>query len=671
MNHIFSLRLLVILFLISIQTSFAGNTLRQASEYGAAIINSRIEYFQSLRDFLNNSENTIDEKFDLIETFASEKFIKKINYFKNALHLFQHWKREQESNYVISGYSDFLYVNFIIPYQYFLNLMQLGLESIADCPEAIELQNYFIQDLKTFKKESFPNLKWEEVNQRTKMMSAYRFLKVLILNFENEKICKNLKEVGRDVFEPVFEFQSTELPILEDLSQFFLRLMPSEDRQFVGSYDLKKTGKSSGNGCGFAVDYWRACRERNIDNVESLQNLRSGFEKLNREFYRIHQKIEKKLKSKSFVSQLKVDPQGFHLAPLPVDIYEQVNYFLNSAPNLVNELQYVKANVWLSKDSEQVLSDILDLISELEELQKTVSALNKRKFSEAYERTVSRLTVARTSKNNPLLDAIDRFMNPWERDFLDSYVNHLTPIIYFENSRFNRELLKKINRLIQTLEDFDREAVRGNKKPFRVRIKVEKPTTSSKEKTLPIKEFEVEPSGEEKLKQPFVSGGETGNIAIDECQKDDRAESKEDSLRRTEDKQQKIEFKTASLSPSSFDPDREAIEVYSRFSEDSDQPTYTQIVQDHFKMSTKDYKLLQKLFSSNPGGIPFGDLNRLITRCGGIVQEARGSHVKITMPGKKFFSAYRPHRPGRSEKVRNFLLDIYRKALSDVRDRVL
>lgn len=73
----FSLRLSFIFFLISIQTSFASNALDQACEYGMAMIKSRIEYFQSLNEFLTSPENTIDEKFDLLETILTEENMKK------------------------------------------------------------------------------------------------------------------------------------------------------------------------------------------------------------------------------------------------------------------------------------------------------------------------------------------------------------------------------------------------------------------------------------------------------------------------------------------------------------------------------------------------------------------------------------------------------------------
>lgn len=666
-------QVLAILILSNIQSSFASNSVDQAFQYGIGIIKSRIDYFNSLKEFINNPENEVEEKLDLLETLSSEKHSKYFKIFENRIPFMNDRMKIELFEPFATGFDRFLDQSLILNYEFLLNNMQLRLESVADFPESIELRNDLTRELKKVEK-LFPSLKWDEVDRRANLMAIYRPLKACIFRFEHEKLRKDLSRIADDILTFDFEFHSLELPILEDLEKLFIGLMPSEDREFVGLFkrlEAKDFPNTFARTFVIKIDDSEAMTNFQERNHSSFLNLLSAFKILNHEYFRIQQKLQYKLKSKSFSGKLKKAPEISDLAQPPNQILIQVQYFLESIPNFINVLRIVESQVYLDEISKKLLSDIFQSISEIQPLTDHLVTLNFTEISNTAQRVVDWAAKNYQTREHftSLRDFIQR---SWKIGFLQSYATNAVSVILSENLKFNTELVEKINNLVQLLQSFDQNGVKGRKQPFKVKRKDSQVAKASEERSSQSTKELGSEALSPLLSQASVSEeGSIGVVPTYERKEEQHAEPKKVALRQTEEKQQKIEIPVSSCPFTSDYLNQEAIEVYSQFSEEAEQPKYLQLVQDNLKIKTKDYKLLDKLFHPNPGGISSEDLNRLILHCGGLVEQTRGSHIKITMPGKKVFSAYRPHGRGRSEKVRNFLLDIYRKALIDVKNKIL
>lgn len=505
-------------------------------------------------------------------------------------------------------------------------------------------------------------------------MSVYRHLIGSMNRFKNEKIRKDLKNAGHDVQYYKFEFYSLELPFLSQLDEFFISLMPIEDHQFVKLFKVSKAERvSKYHEQGLIIDDSRALEERMNTSQTSTRDLQSGFTILNSELYRIYTRIQKKLiRKKDFKSDREVAPKDAQLKPLPKDIEKNLIYFLESVPALLRELKYVKSKVQLDENSEQVLSDLVDSVSETQSLSQHVSIQNFKITLNNFTRIFAWIKQQLRPKEDQPINFMDCLKVSWKMGFFSSYETNAISIILDESFKLNTELLKKVNVLVSALKSFDQMVLKGRKhacaKP-KIKAKQSTKDDGKKLEAAQLEQLEVEPSSEILPNQEILCIEESGGVKTDELKEHDHSKSTVETLRRAEEKQLKGENANPSPSSPPFYSNQEAVEIYSRFSEDSEQSQYAQIIQS--KMNRKDLVLLDSLFSRDSGGIAFDDLNRLIKKCGGIVEQARGSHVKITMPGKKFFSAYRPHGSGHTDKVRNFLLDIYRKALVDVRDKIL
>lgn len=683
---------LLLLIFIGIQPSYSNTSIDDGLKYVTTTLESRFQYLSSLKNFVNDPEIQMVDKINLIGSVMSEEYEEVI---KQLINLLPEESRDQEFQKIADNFNLILMASPMYYYDILVKMFRLGLGCVTSFPEINEPINQLQTKLKDYCK-IHPELNWEEINQRAKLIAGYRFLHIPLGHIQMEKIFRNLESKGLADFDSRIrfvstEFYRTELQVLEDLKRYVITLMPEKDCKFVElfKFSCKKVD-------GFIYRNVRVLDDdaffKTINNYfKSINHLTVEIKRLNLEFFRIYKKINKKLCVKAIANSLTSTPEINHLVVPPEhEKTEILNYFLDStAPHLLSKLKYLQLNIRLPVASEQELVDLLQSTSENKILvqralddDKELSNMTENFFdiihtwSDTKKKELSKMESPTITRTYPI-----KIKCAGEQNFIESYTTNAQHFLYYEATQFNLKLSRNISSFTELLKSFDEHGIRGSKQLFKP-IKRVSPLPDSQIKTE-LSTLSLEPDTklpsqsltlEDKIEQAELrreANIVTENIAeglleLESLQKLQLLELESKGTEELEEKE--THSATASLPPmKSFDESN--YKIYSSYLREDEKLVYREKL--NRGLTKANLTLLESLYSDSPGEIRFADLKTLVRRCGGVLQFSRGSHFRITMPGGKIAFGFKPHGSGHSSKLRNLALESFRMAFSDIREAVL
>lgn len=466
-----------VLIIISIPPSYATTSIEDGIEYASTILKSRLQYFNSLKNFVSNPENTFSDKMTLIGSVTSENYYQKL---KKALDPLPEKLRDQEFQKIIKNFIDDIENSPLSVYSILVEIFSFELDFIKGTQELISAKNLVTDGTKILR-ERYSELNWEGIDKRAKLIACYSYLVVIHEFFCLQRVFRDLEPIllldfEFEVTEVKAEFYRTELKIIEDLKNYLLTLMSKKDREFVEHFEVvRKLDKSTGIR-SFGVSDKNSLLEKYKSYWNSYKKLGYEFQILNYEFFRINKKINKKLSVREVAKSLTSVPELIDLSETPVEEPSEImNYFLTSTtPNLVSKLEYLRSNIVLNPFSQQKLVELLQAIPSRESSVRVA------------------LTCNYDFKNNPLFkeiyDYFDQLKSLFENDpshtnitrrrlfgetaFLESYVTNIHSFLLNEAAQFNTELAQEISSFTELLKSFDENGIRGTKQQFKVIKKV-------------------------------------------------------------------------------------------------------------------------------------------------------------------------------------------------------
>lgn len=678
---------------MNIQASYSSTSIPDGLQYAITILKSRSQYLKSLRDFVIDPDIAVDEKMNLIESVSSENYGQKMREFLDPLPL---ESRFQEFQRIVDDFNENLEYSPMRKYDILVDILQLGLDLTDSTTEITVHRKSFQAELRNFA-ESVPDLNFEDFDQRAKLIAGYSYLNIPICITKFEKFSRKpelFTTLNPEITKVQTEFHRTELKVLEDLQRFLLTIMPEKDREFVKNFQLS-LGRITGSNKYIAVESssFKALEESLSAYVNSYETLRFVLKKLNSEWVRINNKINKKLCAKKIVERLPNIQKFDNLdEPRIKSEFDSLNYFLDVTRfTIVSMLEYVGSITKLCPRSQLILSEILQGTPKNGALVET--ALHHHLKVKDIATFFSQIYDFLDGMRKPLTNMVSQIEGPMsltlskmDGDFflLDSYATSINFFILAETTQFYTELTEKLFNFTELLTDFDKNSIGGRKSPFQL---LTRPSTPCVLKGNPKIEMELSmvdsnsdsklvsqrSTLEDNLEQTEFSE-ETDQIIESERKISSDSESTQKihafdlKLETTEELDEK-ETQYGTAADTLMRSLEQSYKIYSKNSSEDEKLSYEN--QLNRKIKGKHLALLQTLYSTSPGEISFDDLKNLVIRCGGIIDFGRGSHFRITMPGRKVAFGFRPHGSKHSSKLRNLALESFRTALSDVRETVL
>lgn len=681
---------------IGIQPVYPSISIDDGINYTLDVLKSRSQYLNSLVDFMSDPEIQILDKMDLIGSVTTENYERKLKEFIASL---PQESRDQELQEIASEFINYTKDNPLHSYDFLIGTFYLGLEGVNSSPELLEFKNQLQAVMRDFLVPYF-KLNLEELDQVAKLITGYKCLIYCIAERKREKIIRGLPPLAfsDDEFEVKdieYEFYRTELEILESLKSYVITLMPEKDRKVAEVFHISYEKCNETNDRTITVWDDKALRENATHFYDSFRNLGSEVERLNSEFFRIHKKIIKKLSVKEISKNLRSLPELHDLSKPPTsNPTENLNYFLTStAINLVSKFEFIDLNIKLHLGSRQKLRNLLQSIAKTKTLVKdaldagnTIFDIDTNLFCKIYDwYEEEQVKFKEWIKQGDFSVLATQLSMAEKGTVLESYTTHIHSILYAEAAKFNMELSQKISNFTELLMSFDECGIQGNKqrfKPIKMVLSTSIPHDNSQLKiegsTLALSsDTELEsqslPLEDQHEQNEFTAKHgaiiEDNKVAFIRQESDHNLEALESKSERTAELEDHgIESTIISSAPIRAS-EEQTYKIYSRKLKEGDKLSYKEQLNRDIKGRYLD--LLEILYSTNPGEISFNDLNNLVKRCGGLLEFGRGSHFRITMPGRKIVFGFKPHGSGHSSKLRNLALESFRTALSDIRDAVL